>query len=541
MHGRRRPSGDRPSGVVAVEGVPHVVALLADVDHRGGRPGCRCRGAGRPRSGRRPSGRARLAGVRSAVDGGHRGVEAAQLGVAQVEELGRRHRPSLPRPGPRAGIHSLRPPRCSPSAAIRRRFAARPARHDRSMTRLRHPSVGDSTAIRHPSGTERVGWGAPVETEGSSTRQQRRRRTGFAVTPPCDDVGHGPRTGTWRPATLDMRRTTEVTPVPPDDSARDATPPRSDRSEAPPRATGAAGPRTAGPTRAPTPRGRGAGGLYRRRPTVWATPACSPIADAPASPPPIRLELQVRREELYHRLTDLEEAMVHGADRAPRPPRRAGGDPRHLVARHPVAARTAPTRVRPRATATDRHRSASPVGSRSPAGLPRDPRPPRRAATGGDPRLAPPLRLRRRRIHPVKVLADALGHEHDAGRATRVARGVYGLAIGWTPQPGAGTTPTPPGRTGPSHARRPRSPPIRARPARRGRPGTPATRRQPMRPGRRQRSGHTSAGHRARARPAGPGRVASRAWGLTPPALSAGRPRRRRRPRRRPPCGAPDP
>ncbi len=37
--------------------------------------------------------------------------------------------------------------------------------------------------------------------------------------------------------------------------------------------------------------------------------------------------------------------------------------------------------------------------------------------------------------HPVKVLADALGHEHDAGRAVRIRRGVYDLAPGFRDRP----------------------------------------------------------------------------------------------------------
>ncbi len=37
--------------------------------------------------------------------------------------------------------------------------------------------------------------------------------------------------------------------------------------------------------------------------------------------------------------------------------------------------------------------------------------------------------------HPVKALADALGHEADAGNATRVERGRYGLAPGYRPRP----------------------------------------------------------------------------------------------------------
>lgn len=36
--------------------------------------------------------------------------------------------------------------------------------------------------------------------------------------------------------------------------------------------------------------------------------------------------------------------------------------------------------------------------------------------------------------HPVKALADALGHETDAGRAQRIRRGVYALADGYRPR-----------------------------------------------------------------------------------------------------------
>lgn len=46
-------------------------------------------------------------------------------------------------------------------------------------------------------------------------------------------------------------------------------------------------------------------------------------------------------------------------------------------------------------------------------------------------------------LHPVKVLADALGHEHDAGRAHRAARGVYELDRGYRPPEGRPSDPTP--------------------------------------------------------------------------------------------------
>src|SRR5690606_12245262 len=63
--------------------------------------------------------------------------------------------------------------------------------------------------------------------------------------------------------------------------------------------------------------------------------------------------------------------------------------------------------------------------------------------------------------HPVKALADALGHEHDAGRAERTARGVYRLdrrgwrdrrspedVLGRPPAPGAPGGPGEPGGLG---------------------------------------------------------------------------------------------
>ncbi len=102
---------DGGEGVVAfvlspvVEGVPDVVALLSDLDHPTTRQGARVVGLAAP---------GRVAGrpierdpPRVEVDGGHHGVEAAQLGVPQVEELGRRHRPSLPA---RASTGTTSPP-----------------------------------------------------------------------------------------------------------------------------------------------------------------------------------------------------------------------------------------------------------------------------------------------------------------------------------------------------------------------------------------------------------------------------------------------
>jgi len=90
---------------------------------------------------------------------------------------------------------------------------------------------------------------------------------------------------------------------------------------------------------------------------------------------------------------------------------------------------------------------------------------------------------------PVKALADALGHEHDAGRAERIRRGFYGLGPEFRPDHAAPLDPLPTGddpriadplvdpplRVGPSSPAAPPAPPDPCDPAEPPTPPAPAS------------------------------------------------------------------
>ena len=185
--------------------------------------------------------------------------------------------------------------------------------------------------------------------------------------------------------------------------------------------------------------------LVRGRPPTLGDPRLFPNRRRSGLRPAERLALQVERDALFHRLDQLDRAMVDGAHERreildqltgrrdqlwPRIPWQRG--------RRPSATFHAPL---PPAAATAAPLSGLTLRQTCLAIL---------ARHGSLPLVELHAWLHRYGYlvdgaHPVKALADALGHEHDAGRAERTSRGTYRLAPDRPLPPGWPTDPTPAG------------------------------------------------------------------------------------------------
>jgi hypothetical protein len=167
--------------------------------------------------------------------------------------------------------------------------------------------------------------------------------------------------------------------------------------------------------------------LYRFRPPDLGSSATFWVRQVAGLPPRTRLRLHTEREEMLHRLWDLDRSMVEAAEERlalledlahhrdllyPKIPWPRGRRPPEHG--HPVLPPVAEGAI-PIAGAVLRHTCLQIL------------------ARHGTLRLIEIHGWLHRygyaiaQHHPVKALADALGHEHDCHRAIRVARGVYRL------------------------------------------------------------------------------------------------------------------